>query len=216
MNDNLASKSLSQKLRIRISLIILIGVFIVGLIALLVTRTYSYYHVDLPSNVVIRAYPSLVHADITLRVYMQNRNSSGTAIANSYSQIYYIPRVHYTYNSAKTVCTDGITITWNSSTYSFDINAANRGVCSVYFDAAGTYISDQNLRICVKNKGGYSYDQNGCSDGYYENGQIPQDGYTYTIKETKCTSGSITSIKIVNGLFEITAKNNYDCTVYLD
>lgn len=203
-------KNAIRNMKFKSGAMVLFGLFIVSLISNIMVRSYSHYHTESSPSLVVQATADLSLADITLKIFMQNRVTSGTSIGQAtsgYTQIYYIPTVHYTYNSSKTVCTSGLTVSFDSVNKKFNISASNRGVCSVYFDADGVFNPDQVLRVFV-------YDSN--KGTYYENGGIPADGRSYAIQSslTSCT-GTTPSFSISNGNIVYTASGDFKCSVYV-
>ena len=193
----------SKRTWVLFGLLIMIG-FLSSLYA-----SYGYYLNSGTKNVVISGTASFGGADLTLQIYLQDRDSSGNAIANSYSRVYYIPQVNYTYESAKTVCGNGITLTYDSTNYEFTINSTQKGICKVYFAAEGTVVPNATFELNVE--------QSVDSNKYVKMGSLPNNDYIYEINTTKtvCTDPNA-ELSISKRKILVTTSMDLDCTIYVD
>ena len=126
------------------------GVIGIGIIISTILLSYGYYINTGTKQVIVSGTAITRASDLTLQIYLQDRDSSGNAISNSYSRSYYIPTNNYTYESAKTVCGTGITLTYDDINHKFRIESTQRGVCKVYFAADGTVIPNATFNIYVE------------------------------------------------------------------
>ena len=185
------------------------GVIGIGIIISTILLSYGYYINTGTKQVIVSGTAITRASDLTLQIYLQDRDSSGNAISNSYSRSYYIPTNNYTYESAKTVCGTGITLTYDSTNHQFRLESTQRGVCKVYFAADGTVIPNATFNIYVEQT------MNG--GNYRQVGSLPDNDYIYTINTTRtsCTDPNA-EISIVNRKIEVTTSMDLDCTIYVD
>jgi hypothetical protein len=171
--------------------------------------SYGYYLNSGTKNVVISGNVSLGSADITLQIYLQDRDSSGNAISNSYSRAYYIPQTNYSYESAKTVCGSGITISYDSTNHEFTAESTQRGICKVYFAADGIVMPNATFKLYVEK----SLD----SGNYTQIGSIPNNDYEYEINTTRttCTDPNA-NVSLVGKRILVESSMDLDCTIYVD
>lgn len=191
-----------------ITILIILILTIVSSITLI---AYSFYQ-NKSRKLIISGIASLDSADVSIKVYRENKNGNGVGI-NTYSLSYYVPSsVSYNYVSSKTVCGTGITIT-KYENQKFYIDATKKGKCKVYFDAIDGYIDDYEVNLFVQNEVGNTNDNN-----YNKMGQLPlyETGYYYTINtsKTSCTNGATVSIEGRNIVVLATKKSV--CNVYAD
>ena len=191
-----------------ITILIILILTIVSSITLI---AYSFYQ-NKSRRLIISGIASLDSADVSIKVYRENKNENGVGI-NTYSLSYYVPSsASYNYVSSKTVCGTGITIT-KYENQKFYVDATKKGKCKVYFDAIDGYIDDYEVNLFVQNEVGNTNDNN-----YNKMGQLPlyETGYYYTINtsKTSCTNGATVSIEGRNIVVLATQKSV--CNVYAD
>ena len=191
-----------------ITILIILILTIVSSITLI---AYSFYQ-NKSRRLIISGIASLDSADVSIKVYRENKNENGVGIG-TYSLSYYVPSsTSYNYVSSKTVCGTGITIT-KYENQKFYVDATKKGKCKVYFDAIDGYIDDYEVNLFVQNEVGNTNDNN-----YNKMGQLPlyESGYYYTINtsKTSCTNGATVSIEGRNIVVLATKKSV--CNVYAD
>ena len=191
-----------------ITILIILILTIVSSITLI---AYSFYQ-NKSRRLIISGIASLDSADVSIKVYRENKNENGVGIG-TYSLSYYVPSsASYNYVSSKTVCGTGITIT-KYENQKFYVDATKKGKCKVYFDAIDGYIDDYEVNLFVQNEVGDTNDNN-----YNKMGQLPlyETGYYYTINtsKTSCTNGATVSIEGRNIVVLATKKSV--CNVYAD
>ena len=191
-----------------ITILIILILTIVSSITLI---AYSFYQ-NKSRRLIISGIASLDSADVSIKVYRENKNENGVGI-NTYSLSYYVPSsASYNYVSSKTVCGTGITIT-KYENQKFYVDATKKGKCKVYFDAIDGYIDDYEVNLFVQQEAGNTNDNN-----YNKMGQLPlyEAGYYYTINtsKTSCTNGATVSIEGRNIVVLATQKSV--CNVYAD
>ena len=191
-----------------ITILIILILTIVSSITLI---AYSFYQ-NKSRRLIISGVASLDSADVSIKVYRENKNENGVGIG-TYSLSYYVPSsASYNYVSSKTVCGTGITIT-KYENQKFYVDATKKGKCKVYFDAIDGYIDDYEVNLFVQNEVGDTNDNN-----YNKMGQLPlyESGYYYTINtsKTSCTNGATVSIEGRNIVVLATQKSV--CNVYAD
>ena len=191
-----------------ITILIILILTIVSSITLI---AYSFYQ-NKSRRLIISGIASLDSADVSIKVYRENKNENGVGIG-TYSLSYYVPSsASYNYVSSKTVCGTGITIT-KYENQKFYVDATKKGKCKVYFDAIDGYIDDYEVNLFVQQEAGNTNDNN-----YNKMGQLPlyESGYYYTINtsKTSCTNGATVSIEGRNIVVLATQKSV--CNVYAD
>ena len=191
-----------------ITILIILILTIVSSITLI---AYSFYQ-NKSRRLIISGIASLDSADVSIKVYRENKNENGVGI-NTYSLSYYVPSsASYNYVSSKTVCGTGITIE-KYENQKFYVDATKKGKCKVYFDAIDGYIDDYEVNLFVQQEAGNTNDNN-----YNKMGQLPlyESGYYYTINtsKTSCTNGATVSIEGRNIVVLATQKSV--CNVYAD
>ena len=191
-----------------ITILIILILTIVSSITLI---AYSFYQ-NKSRRLIISGVASLDSADVSIKVYRENKNENGVGIG-TYSLSYYVPSsASYNYVSSKTVCGTGITIT-KYENQKFYVDATKKGKCKVYFDAIDGYIDDYEVNLFVQQEAGNTNDNN-----YNKMGQLPlyETGYYYTINtsKTSCTNGATVSIEGRNIVVLATQKSV--CNVYAD
>ena len=209
MNDILAwikktIKSINWKSK---KTLLFIGLFIVAFATGGLLLSYSYYTAPGDQNLVISGYVFLADADITLKIYHEDRDTNGNGIG-TYSRAYYIPQANYTYLESESYCTDGLTIE-SFENYEFNISATKKGFCKVYFEAIDGYIPDATFRLYVEQTMG--------EGDYEQTGQLPVNDYVYVVNDTKtsCTDPDAV-VEIVNRQIEITTSMDLNCDIYVD
>ena len=191
-----------------ITILIILILTIVSSITLI---AYSFYQ-NKSRRLIISGIASLDSADVSIKVYRENKNENGVGIG-TYSLSYYVPSsASYNYVSSKTVCGTGITII-KYENQKFYVDATKKGKCKVYFDAIDGYIDDYEVNLFVQQEAGNTNDNN-----YNKMGQLPlyESGYYYTINtsKTSCTNGATVSIEGRNIVVLATQKSV--CNVYAD
>jgi hypothetical protein len=185
------------------------GVIGIGIVISTILLSYGYYVNTGTKQVVVSGTAITRASDIVLQIYTQDRDSSGNAISNSYSRSYYIPTNNYTYESAKTVCGTGITLTYDSANHQFRLESTQRGVCKVYFAADGTVVPNAEFSINVE--------QTLNGGNYREMGELPDNDYVYTINTTRTTCTDPNAVvSIVNRQIQVVTSMDLDCTIYVD
>lgn len=184
-------------------------ILILTIVSSITLIAYSFYQ-NKSRKLIISGIASLDPADVSIKVYRENKNENGVGI-NTYSLSYYVPSsASYNYVSSKTVCGTGITIT-KYENQKFYVDATKKGKCKVYFDAIDGYIDDYEVNLFVQNEVGNTNDNN-----YNKMGQLPlyETGYYYTINtsKTSCTNGATVSIEGRNIVVLATKKSV--CNVY--
>jgi hypothetical protein len=188
---------------------VLFGLLVmIGLLSTLYI-SYGYYLNSGTKNVVISGKVSFGDADLTLQIYMQDRDSYGAAISNSYTRAYYIPKVNYSYEPSKTVCGTGITLTYDSTTYEFEANTSQKGICKVYFAANGTVVPNATFSLNVEDSLN--------SGKYTKMGSLPNNNYVYEINgaRTSCTDPYAT-LSIMGRKIIVESSADLDCDIYVD
>lgn len=191
--------------------ITILVILILAIISSVTLIAYSFY-VNKSTNLIISGIASLDASDVKIDVYRENRDSNGTGIG-TYSLSYYVPgETTYTYNSSKTTCDDGITISSFKNSV-FAVNATKKGKCKVYFDAIDGYTEDYVVNLFVQQTPGNTDEKN-----YNQMGKLPkiETGYRYVINNSKtsCNPTATVSISGLNIVIEATQKTT--CTVYVD
>lgn len=186
-------------------------ILILTIVSSIILIAYSFYQ-NKSRRLIISGIASLDSADVSIKVYRENKNENGVGI-NTYSLSYYVPSsASYSYVSSKTVCGTGITIE-KYENQKFYVDATKKGKCKVYFDAIDGYIDDYEVNLFVQNEVGNTNDNN-----YNKMGQLPlyESGYYYTINtsKTSCTNGATVSIEGRNIVVLATQKSV--CNVYAD
>lgn len=191
--------------------ITILVVLILTIVSSITLIAYSFYQ-NKSRKLIISGIASLDSADVSIKVYRENKNDNGVG-TGTYSLSYYVPSsASYNYVSSKTVCDTGITIT-KYEKQKFYVDASKKGKCKVYFDAIDGYIDDYEVNLFVQNEVGNTNDNN-----YNKMGQLPlyETGYYYTINtsKTSCTNGATVSIEGRNIVVLATQKSV--CNVYAD
>lgn len=192
-------------------IITILIILILTIVSSIILIAYSFYQ-NKSRRLIISGIASLDSADVSIKLYRENKNDSGVGIG-TYSLSYYVPSsASYNYVSSKTVCGTGITIE-KYENQKFYVDATKKGKCKVYFDAIDGYIDDYEVNLFVQNEVGDTNDNN-----YNKMGQLPlyETGYYYTINtsKTSCTNGATVSIEGRNIVVLATQKSV--CNVYAD
>lgn len=191
--------------------ITILTVLILTIISSITLIAYSFYQ-NKSTQLIISGVALIDSSDVSIKVYRENKNDSGVGIG-TYALSYYVPSSSsYTYQSSKTECDTGITIT-KYENQKFYVDATKKGKCKVYFDAIDGYIDDYEVNLFVQKEAGNTDDKN-----YNKMGQLPlyETGYYYTINtsKTSCTNGATVSIEGRNVVVLTTQKAV--CNVYVD
>ena len=152
-------------------------------------------------------------ADIKIIIMAQDRNSSGAPVANAYSQYGYVPKAGYTYNSTKSYCVNGSTLTYDSSDFSVNAQTSRTDTCYAYFDAK------DNLDI-VLNVYLEDVDSNGNGLGTYstklESFDMPAGAYAINTSQSSCTNNATVSYDSANNKFYVESAAKTVCNVYMN
>lgn len=187
--------------------LVFIGLFLVALASSAILISYSYYTNPGTNNLVIGGYAFISDADITLKIYHEDRDAEGNG-TGTYSRAYFIPREYYKYVENMSYCTTGLTIE-SFENYEFDISATQKGFCKVYFEAIDGYIPDATFRLFVE--------QNMGAGDYEEAGQLPVNDYVYVVNQERTTCSDPNAVvEIVNRKIEVSTSTNLDCEIYAD
>ena len=172
---------------------------------------YSFY-VNRSTNLIIAGVASIDKSDVKIKVYREDKNSSGVGLG-TYSLSYYVPNeTSYSYNSSKTSCDTGITINKYENRI-FYVNATKKGKCEVYFDAIDGYIDDYEVNLFVQQEMGNTDDKN-----YEQMGQLPlyETGYYYTVNTSKTSCNPSATVSIVGRKINVLTSEQTVCNVYVD
>ena len=196
--------------RKKISVIITIALFVVALIPSILLASYSFYVKSNTGLVIGGTVSTSGDADIILNVYMQDRDSNGIPVSESYSKVYFIPIHEYSYNSARSSCTNGVSIdSFDSETGNFVLNAGQKGYCDVYFDALESDIIKSNPNGIIRIFAEQTFDEG----DYKEVGQVPGDNYI--INEAK-TAQTCPNVTLEGRNISITSSGYINFLIYLD
>ena len=189
----------------------LLVVLILTLLSSITLIAYSFYQ-NKSKSLIISGVANINSSDVAIKIYRENKNDSGTGIG-TYSLSYYVPSASsYSYNSSKTKCSTGISIT-KYENQKFYVDATKKGKCSVYFDAIDGYIDDYEVNLFVQEVIGNTDDKN-----YKQMGMLPlyESGYYYTVNSSKtnCTNGA--TVTIVGKTINVLTTKKAVCNVYAD
>ena len=189
----------------------LLVVLILTLLSSITLIAYSFYQ-NKSKSLIISGVANINSSDVAIKIYRENKNDSGTGIG-TYSLSYYVPSASsYSYNSSKTKCSTGISIT-KYENQKFYVDATKKGKCSVYFDAIDGYIDDYEVNLFVQEVVGNTDDKN-----YKQMGMLPlyESGYYYTVNtsKTNCTNGA--TVTIVGKTIHVLTTKKAVCNVYAD
>ena len=189
----------------------LLVVLILTLLSSITLIAYSFYQ-NKSKRLIISGVANINSSDVAIKIYRENKNDSGTGIG-TYSLSYYVPSASsYSYNSSKTKCSTGISIT-KYENQKFYVDATKKGKCSVYFDAIDGYIDDYEVNLFVQEVIGNTDDKN-----YKQMGMLPlyESGYYYTVNSSKtnCTNGA--TVTIVGKTINVLTTKKAVCNVYAD
>lgn len=142
--------------------------------------------------------------DVTLNVYAENVDSSGEG-TGEYTKLETtaLPSIGYEFNSSKSSCKNGSTVSFNDKENMFTVEATQKDVCDAYMDAMDVDIA---LKIYVQNKKG--------SANYYETNTIPTNAFYTLASKSACTGSSTMSMKNQRVVIGATSRTN--CVAYLD
>ncbi len=189
----------------------LLVVLILTLLSSITLIAYSFYQ-NKSKRLIISGVANINSSDVAIKIYRENKNDSGTGMG-TYSLSYYVPSASsYSYNSSKTKCSTGISIT-KYENQKFYVDATKKGKCSVYFDAIDGYIDDYEVNLFVQEVVGNTDDKN-----YKQMGMLPlyESGYYYTVNasKTNCTNGA--TVTIVGKTIHVLTTKKAVCNVYAD
>ena len=189
----------------------LLVVLILTLLSSITLIAYSFYQ-NKSKRLIISGVANINSSDVAIKIYRENKNDFGTGIG-TYSLSYYVPSASsYSYNSSKTKCSTGISIT-KYENQKFYVDATKKGKCSVYFDAIDGYIDDYEVNLFVQEVVGNTDDKN-----YKQMGMLPlyESGYYYTVNtsKTNCTNGA--TVTIVGKTINVLTTKKAICNVYAD
>lgn len=194
------------------------GVVVILLACISIFVTYAFYQVEAVTPIVGGSTGDI--ADIELRVMVEDRNTDdinsenyGTAKDGQYILYPYIPEAGYEYNEAKSYCTNGSTINYNSDTFDVEITAYGHDVCYMYFDSTANL--DITLRVWAENVDTTT----GEGTGKYtklETTTMPSIGYELNSEKTTCTPNATVSYIAENNMFSVAASGKAECDVYMD
>ena len=189
----------------------LLVVLILTLLSSITLIAYSFYQ-NKSKRLIISGVANINSSDVAIKIYRENKNDSGTGIG-TYSLSYYVPSASsYSYNSSKTKCSTGISIT-KYENQKFYVDATKKGKCSVYFDAIDGYIDDYEVNLFVQEVVGNTDDKN-----YKQMGILPlyESGYYYTVNtsKTNCTNGA--TVTIVGKTINVLTTKKAVCNVFAD
>jgi len=187
--------------------LLFIGLFVFALTTSLILISYGHYVKPGDKTLVVSGYALVSDADITLKIYIEDKDSTGNGVG-TYSRAYYIPTANYTYNTSSSYCTEGITID-SFQNGKFNITSTSKGYCKVYFDAVDGYAPDATFKLFVE--------QTKDASDYEEAGMLPDNDYVYKVNSTRtsCTDPNAV-VEVVKRKIEITASMDNECTVYVD
>lgn len=189
-------------------LIGIVAFFIVVLFASIYLISYSHYVND-SSNSIMDGVVKVGYGDVTLRVFIQDRDANGDPIDNKYRKVGFIPQSEYSYDSTKTKCTDGVTID-NNYDGNLKILATKNGSCDVYYDAQNSSIIKSSPDVTVK----IMAEQTKGKGDYVEVYGLPKDNY-YAVNKEK-TSSSCSNASILVRTIDVGLTSNTDCVIYAD
>lgn len=183
-----------------------VALFIMAILPSVILISYSHYATE-DSNLILDGTAKIESGDIILKVYLQNRDSSGNP-SSGYTRVYFIPQKDYSYNGEKSACTNGVTINGFTDN-KFNITASKRGVCEVYFDA----LASDNIQSNPNGTFRIFAEQTKGEGDYVEVGKVP--GIGYAINEAK-TSETCSNVTLTGTTINVTASGNVACVIYLD
>lgn len=202
------NKDITESLKkYKIPLICGLVVFLLACVGIFIT--YAFYQVSDITPIIGGSTGSI--ADLDVRIMAEERDTNGNGLG-SYALYPYIPEAGYYYDEAKSYCTNGSTINYNSSTYEADITAYGHDVCYLYFTSNANL--DLTLHVYAEN-----IDNNGYGTGEYtklETTQLPSIGYVLNSSLSSCENGSQLSYSEADNMFNIEASGKDVCTAYMD
>ena len=190
---------------------LILVILILTILSSITLITYSFYQ-NRSTNLIIAGVASIDKSDVKIKVYRENKNSSGVGLG-TYSLSYYVPNeTSYSYTSSKTVCDTGIIINKYENKI-FYVNATKKGKCEVYFDAIDGYIDDYEVKLFVQQEMGSTDDKN-----YEQMGQLPlyETGYYYTVNASKTSCNPSATVSIVGRKINVLTSVQTVCNVYVD
>ena len=190
---------------------LILVILILTILSSITLITYSFYQ-NRSTNLIIAGVASIDKSDVKIKVYREDKNSSGVGLG-TYSLSYYVPNeTSYSYTSSKTVCDTGITINKYENKI-FYVNATKKGKCEVYFDAIDGYIDDYEVNLFVQQEMGSTDDKN-----YEQMGQLPlyETGYYYTVNASKTSCNPSATVSIVGRKINVLTSVQTVCNVYVD
>ena len=188
----------------------LIASFVVVLLACIgIIVSYAFYQVIDKTPVIGGSTGEI--ADLDIRVMAEERDANGNGVG-TYALYPYIPEAGYAYNSGKSYCTNGSTITYHPTTFDADITAYGHDVCYLYFDSTANL--DLTLNVYAEN-----INSDGIGTGEYtklETTSLPSIGYTLNTNKSGCENGSTLTYLDEENMFSIDASGKDVCTAYMD
>ena len=188
----------------------LIASFVVVLLACIgIIVSYAFYQVIDKTPVIGGSTGEI--ADLDIRVMAEERDANGNGVG-TYALYPYIPEAGYAYNSGKSYCTNGSTITYHPTTFDADITAYGHDVCYLYFDSTANL--DLTLNVYAEN-----INSDGVGTGEYtklETTSLPSIGYTLNTNKSGCENGSTLTYLDEENMFSIDASGKDVCTAYMD
>lgn len=188
----------------------LIASFVVVLLACIgIIVSYAFYQVIDKTPVIGGSTGEI--ADLDIRVMAEERDANGNGVG-TYALYPYIPEAGYAYNSSKSYCTNGSTITYHPTTFDADITAYGHDVCYLYFDSTANL--DLTLNVYAEN-----INSDGVGTGEYtklETTSLPSIGYTLNTNKSGCENGSTLTYLDEENMFSIDASGKDVCTAYMD
>lgn len=188
----------------------LIASFVVVLLACIgIIVSYAFYQVIDKTPVIGGSTGEI--ADLDIRVMAEERDANGNGVG-TYALYPYIPEAGYAYNSSKSYCTNGSTITYHPTTFDADITAYGHDVCYLYFDSTANL--DLTLNVYAEN-----INSDGIGTGEYtklETTSLPSIGYTLNTNKSGCENGSTLTYLDEENMFSIDASGKDVCTAYMD
>ncbi len=158
-----------------VSFAIVIVLSCIGLIV-----SYAFYQVAGSTPVILTTAPQI--PDLDVRIMAEDRDTNGNGVG-TYSVYSYIPKAGYKYDSSKSYCTNGATITYDATNYDASIDASSHDVCYLYFKSTASL--DITLEVYAEN-----IDSDGNGTGAYtklETTTLPSIGYELNSTKTSCT-----------------------------
>ena len=190
---------------------LILVILILTILSSITLITYSFYQ-NRSTNLIIAGVASIDKSDVRIKVYREDKDSSGNG-TNTYTLSYYIPNSNsYSYNESKSSCDDGFVIESYENNI-FNVKTTKKGTCKVYFDAIDGYIDDYEVNLFVQEEIGSTDDKN-----YKQMGELPlyETGYYYTINESKTSCSPSATSYLIGSEVYIKTNTKTICNVYVD